>query len=120
MAKKEELAAELAGAFADAVAHKFYGSKGPALDCDIDEMEDLAVLAARAAFDAVLAKALWLQSQQLPEELPCPDCQTPCRVKYEERTIQGRMASARIKEPFGHCPACERDFFPPAGSPAAG
>lgn len=114
MAIKEELAAKLVMEVADKLAREVYGDEGPELDTDIDEIEDLAVLAARAAFDAVIRKALLLQNQRLPGELPCYDCQRLCPVEYEERTIQGRMGSATIKEPYCHCPACERDFFPSA------
>jgi hypothetical protein len=120
MATKEELAATVARRMADTFAQGIYGPKGPALDCDIDEIEEAAVLAARAAFDAVIARALELQQQRLPDELPCPDCGGLCPVKFEHRTIQGRMGPASIQEPFCSCPACKRDFFPSAGSPAAG
>jgi hypothetical protein len=120
MAIKEDLAAQLAGQMAAAIAEEIYGSEGPELDCDIDEIEDLAVLAARAAFDAVIARALLLQNQKLADKLPCPKCQHSCRVEFEERTVQGRMGPAKIQEPFCHCSKCERDFFPSAGSVAAG
>lgn len=120
MATKQERAAKLAAQFAEAVAQEFYGAEGPALDCDIDEIEDMAVLAARAAFDATIARALALQNQKLPQQLPCPGCGQFCTVGREGRTIQGRLGSAAIEEPVGHCPACERDFFPSAGNLAAG
>jgi hypothetical protein len=120
MAIKEDLAARLAGHMAGILSQEIYGAEGPPLDCDIDEMEDLAVLAARAAFDAVLAHALLLQSQRLPPKLACPKCKRLCEVKYEQRTIQGRIGAAKIQEPVCHCSACDRDFFPSAGSAAAG
>ena len=120
MASKQERAEQLAVQFAALVAQEFYGEEGPALDCDIDEIEDIAVLAAKAAFDATIARALALQNQRLPEQLPCPDCQQLCQVRREARTIQGRLGSAKISEPFCHCPACQRDFFPSTGNTAAG
>ena len=120
MATKQELASKLAARLAETFAGEVYGPDGPELDCDIDEIEDLAVLAARAAFDAVIARALMLQNQQLPEELSCPKCHSPCRVEYEKRSLHGRMGSAEIQEPVCHCSACDRDFFPSAGSLAAG
>lgn len=120
MAIKEELAARLAGQMAEVFSEEIYGEEGPALDRDIDEIEDLAVLAARAAFDAVIARALVLQNQQLPEQLPCPQCERASPVAFQERTIQGRMGPATIQEPVCHCSACDRDFFPSAGNIAAG
>ena len=120
MATKEELAAKLAGPMAHVFSQEIYGDEGPDLDCDIDQIEDVAVLAARAAFDATIARALELQNQKLPEQLPCPQCQAGCSVGFESRTIQGRLGPATIREPVCHCPVCDRDFFPSAGSVAAG
>ena len=120
MANKEELAAKLALQMAELFSEEVYGPEGPELDSDIDEFEDLAVLAARAAFDAVIARALVLQNQKLPNTLPCPGCQRPCRVEFEERSVQGRMGPATLQEPVCHCPTCERDFFPSAGKLAVG
>lgn len=120
MAIKEELAAKLARQMANVFSREIYGEEGPALDCDIDQIEDVAVLAARAAFDACIAQALELQNQRLPDHLPCPQCQTDCPVGLETRTIQGRIGPAEIREPVCRCPACARDFFPSAGSLAVG
>lgn len=120
MAIKEELAARLAGQLAETFSLEVYGAEGPELDCDIDEIEELAVLAARAAFDAVIAQALRLQNQKLPDKLACPKCNRQHKVEFEERTIQGRMGTAKIQEPVCHCSACDRDFFPSAGNAAAG
>lgn len=115
MAVKEDLVAKLALQLAEAFSAEVYGPDGPALDMDIDEIEETAVLAARAAFDAVIAEALRLQNQKLPSHMPCPTCHTSAETRFERRKIQGRMGSARIQEPVCFCPACDRDFFPSAG-----
>jgi hypothetical protein len=120
MACKEDVAATLAGRLAEAFSEEAFGPDGPELDCDIDEIEEAAVLAARAAFDAVIAQALRLQNQKLPEQLPCPKCERPCPVNFEKRTVRGRLGTAQIQEPLCHCPQCQRDFFPSAGSVAPG
>jgi len=120
MATKDELVSKLAGEMAKSFSDEIYGAEGCPLDADIDEIEDHAVLAAQAAFDAVIARALELQNQKLPHQLPCPKCQTECSVKFERRTIQGRMGPASIREPVCHCSVCDRDFFPSAGIVAAG
>lgn len=120
MAIKQQLIAKLAREMGEVFSREIYGEEGPPLDTDIDEIEDHAVLAAKAAFDAVIAQALQLQNQQLPEQLPCPKCHTASDVRFATRTIQGRMGPAEIREPVCHCPVCDRDFFPSAGSVAAG
>lgn len=120
MAIKEELAAKIAREFAESFSEELYGTDGPNLDCDIDEIEAGAVVAAKAAFDSVIARALVLQNRKLPDQLPCPKCQKPCRVQFNERTVQGRLGPATIQEPVCHCSKCERAFFPSAGGVAAG
>ena len=106
----DQWAADMAKIFSADV----YGADGPSLQTDIDEIEDNAVLAATAVFDAVIARSLELQNQKLPDEVPCPDCQCESPVRLEERTIHGRMGPASIKEPVCRCSVCDRDFFPSA------
>ena len=112
----ERRALELARQLADEV----YGPEGPAMDSSIDDIEEVATQAVRAAFDGVIARALELQNAQLPPELPCPGCGQRCAVQFETRTIQGRFGTAAIQEPFGHCAMCHRDFFPSASRVAVG
>jgi len=114
MATKEELAANLARQMAEDFSEEVYGADGPAMDLDIDQIEENAVLAAKAAFDAAISEALALQNQKLPDQIACPRCQTESLVRFETRTIQGRMGPAEIQEPVCHCSACDRDFFPSA------
>jgi hypothetical protein len=102
------------------LAEEVYGPEGPAMDSSIDDIEEIAAQAMRAAFDGVIARALELQNEQLPAELPCPGCGSSCAVQFEKRTIQGRFGTAEIQEPFGHCATCARDFFPAAARPALG
>lgn len=120
MASQPNKFAQLAAQFAQQVAQEIYGENGPGEDSDIDAIEDEAVQAARAAFDAVIARALQLQNEQLPDQIPCPQCQRQCNVRFQERTVQGRMGPATIEEPVCKCSACDRDFFPSAGNLAAG
>jgi len=119
MATIQELAARLAVRMAEDFSAEVYGPEGTPLDADIDSIEDNAVLAAKAAFDAVIARALALQNEKLPERLGCPGCGRESSVRLEERTIRGRMGPATIREPVCHCSACDRDFFPSAGNFAA-
>lgn len=105
---------------AQQLAEEVYGPQGPAMDSSIDEIEEVAMQAARAAFDGVIGRALELQNEQLPPHVPCPDCGRICAVQFEKRTIQGRFSTAEIQEPFGHCATCARDFFPSAANAAVG
>ena len=106
----DQWAADMAKIFSANV----YGPDGPSLQTDIDEIEDHAVLAATAVFDAVIARALELQNQRLPDQMPCPTCRHDSPMRLEQRTIQGRMGPASIKEPVCRCSVCDRDFFPSA------
>ena len=54
MVMKKEMAAKLAGQLAE----ETYGPEGLELEWDKDEFEDLVVVVSRAAFDAVIARAL--------------------------------------------------------------
>lgn len=74
-ANKEDLGARLAGQLAESLSEEVYGLQGLELDCDIDECEDLAVLAARAVFAAVIARALVVHDEELPHQLRCPEYQ---------------------------------------------
>ena len=104
MAIKEELAAKLAGQLARVFSEEVYGPEGPELDCDIDEIEDLAVLAARAAFDAVIARALVLQNQKLPsnfpvrsatQNVPSSSKNGPSKVGWDRPRSKNRFVTAR-------------------------
>ena len=114
MATKAAHIDQWAADMAEIFSANVYGSEGPSLQTDIDEIEDNAVLAATAIFDAVIARALELQNQKLPDQMPCPQCQRESPIRLEERTIHGRMGPASIKEPVCRCSVCDRDFFPSA------
>ena len=114
MATKSRHIDQWAADMAKVFSANAYGPDGPSLETDIDEIEDNAVLAATAVFDAVISRSLELQTQKLPDQVPCPECQRACSFRLEERTIQGRMGPASIEEPVCRCSVCDRDFFPSA------
>lgn len=120
MDDRQTTAKQFADQLAEIFSQELYGPDGPDLDCDVDQLEEIAVNAARAAFDAVLARALRLQNLKLPDQLPCPKCETLCDVRRESRTVQGRMGTAEIQEPVCRCPKCDRDFFPSTGNAEVG
>lgn len=106
--------AELAAQFARDVSAEIYGAAGPTDADHIDVIEEHAVQASKAAFDAVIARQLELQKQRLPEQVACPGCGKLCPTDCEGRTITGRFGPAAISEAISRCPACDRDFFPSA------
>src|SRR5438128_672674 len=63
MTAKERTAVERrALEFARQLAEEVYGPQGPAMDSSIDDIEEVAMQAVRAAFDGVIARALELQN----------------------------------------------------------
>ena len=120
MATDQTRLVEFGRRFGAEASEIFYGADGPGPEHDIDAIEDTAVAVARAAFDACVGRALELQNQKLPAQLPCPGCGKSCPVKYESRTIRARLGPARICEPVCRCSACDRDFFPSAGNVTLG
>jgi uncharacterized protein with PIN domain len=45
----------------------------------------------------------------------CPACGTRCQTDRKTRRVTSIDGPLTVEEPVGHCPACRRDFFPPAG-----
>jgi hypothetical protein len=45
----------------------------------------------------------------------CPGCGTRCETGRKTRRVTSIDGPLALEEPVGHCPACRRDFFPPAG-----
>ena len=112
----EQLAAvkELAKQWGKIVAKNAYGPDGPPLDADFDEMEQIAAAATAGLVEGTLEHLTSQQAQQLPDELPCPACQTSCPLKTRPRQVVARGATVTLHEPVAHCPACRRDFSPSA------
>jgi hypothetical protein len=115
----EQLAAvtDLARQWGKIVARNAYGDPGPGLDVDFDEMEQIAAAATAGLAAGTLEHLAEQQARQLPDELPCPTCQRSCPVERRPRDVVARGATVRLREPIAHCPACRRDFFPPAAEP---
>ena len=105
---------ELAKRWGKIIARRTYGERGPDLDVDFDQMEQIAAAARAGLVEGTLEQRTHTQSQQLPDELPCPTCQKVCPVQTRPRGRVARGATITLHEPVAHCPACRRDFFPPA------
>ena len=112
----EQLAAvtDLAKQWGKIVARNAYGTNGPGRDVDFEEMEQIAAAATAGLAAGTLEHLTEQQAQQLPDEVPCPTCQRSCPVERRPREVVARAATVTLREPVAHCPACRRDFFPPA------
>ena len=109
---------DLAAGWGKIVARQAFGEGGPGLDTDFDAMEQLARAAAAGLTEGTLETLLEQHAQAVGEEAPCPDCGTRCALHREGRTLHLPGGSLPQSEPVGHCPACRRDFFPPAAAAA--
>ena len=109
---------DLAAGWGKIVARRGFGDAGPGLDTDFEAMEQLARAAADGLTAGALATLLEQQAQALGQQAPCPDCGTPCALHREPRTLHRPGGTLGQSEPVGHCPACRRDFSPPAAAPA--
>lgn len=112
---------DLAAQWGKIVARRAFGEGGPSGPVSFHALEQLAHAAAQGLTEGTLLTLLQQLADALPEQIPCPDCGQPCPVNREQRllTILGGQ-QVPLDEPVCHCPACRRDFFPPADSPAAG
>lgn len=94
------------------VARRVQEEVGPDLDLDADDIEQIAKGAACAVAKGTIEELLEKKALLRGPEQPCPECQRPCPVKRDPRTIQFWGAAVEYREPKCHCPACRRDFFP--------
>jgi hypothetical protein len=112
---------ELAARWGKIIARQAFGEHGPGTDIDFSALEQVALEAARGLTEGTIATLLEQQAQTLGPEQPCPDCGRACPVTREPRTLHLKGGQpVQHSEPACHCPACRRDFFPPAGRPAPG
>jgi hypothetical protein len=109
---------DLAAGWGKIVARQAFGEGGPGLDTDFDAMEQLARAAAAGLTEGTLGTLLEQHAQAVGPQAPCPDCGTPCALHREGRTLHLPGGTLPQSEPVGHCPACRRDFFPPAAATA--
>ena len=96
-----------------------WGEDGPGLDVTLDQMEQVALGAVRGLLAGTLETATTQQADRLGQQQACPDCGRSCPRTSEERPVTTGGGSFDHREPRGHCPACRRDFFPPASAVGA-
>jgi hypothetical protein len=110
----------LASQWGKIVARRAFGEGGPGLDVDLGAMEQVAQAAAAGLTEGTLQTCLEQQALALGAEQPCPACGRPCPVQRAPRPLAVRGGRLEQSEPVCHCPACRRDFFPPAAAAAPG
>jgi hypothetical protein len=109
----------LAEGWGKVVARRVHEDVGAELDLDADDIEQMAVTAARAVARGTIADLLERKAALLGAEQPCPRCRRLCAVRRAPRTIEFWGGEVAYAEPKCHCPACRRDFFPSAPGAAA-
>jgi hypothetical protein len=102
------------------IARRASGEPVPNCPLDFQAMEEVAAAAAAGLTEGTLATFVEHEAQSLAPEQLCPDCGQLCPVHYEDRPLTVQGGHLTLHEPVCHCPACRRDFFPPAASPAPG
>jgi hypothetical protein len=111
---------DLARQWAKIVSKRAFGDDGPGLDVDFRTFEQIATAAAHGLTEGTLQLLLEQQADKLPAEQPCPECGQPCPTRPRTRPLTAQGATVEQAERIAHCPACRRDFFPPAGRPGPG
>src|SRR5271170_6544673 len=90
------------------ISRQAFGDSGPPLDADFQTLEQLAQAAAQGLLQGTLSTLLEQQAQTLPEQQPCPDCQQPCPVQREVRSLEALGGTFPYDEPVCYCSACRR------------
>ena len=108
----------LAEGWGKVVARRVHEEVGAELDLDADDIEQAAITAARAVARGTIADLLERKAALLGPEQPCPTCRGSCAVGRQPRAIDFWGGEVTYAEPKCHCPACRRDFFPPAADAA--
>jgi hypothetical protein len=118
----EELQAitRLAKQWGKIVVRQAFGDKGPGLDVDLTQMEEMAYAAAQGLTAGALEVATTQQREQLGEQQPCPTCSRMCMVTLEERPIDVKGGAFELREPKCYCSTCRRAFFPSASTAQTG
>jgi hypothetical protein len=111
---------ELAAQWGKIVSKRAFGEDGPGLDVDFRTMEQIATAAAQGLTEGALQQMLQQQARKVPEESPCPVCGELCPTRTHTRSLAAQGATVQQLERIAHCPACRRDFSPPAGGSGLG
>src|SRR5215469_12765461 len=93
---------QLAEGWGKVVARRVHDEVGPELDLDADDIEQMAVTAARAVARGTIADLLERKAALLGPEQPCPTCQRLCDVRRQPRAIDFWGCAGAHPEPDSH------------------
>src|SRR5271155_4180328 len=84
---------QLARNWGKIVSGRAFGEEGPGLDVDLNEMEEVAVIAMRGLAAGTLEAATAKQAERLGENQECPQCGRSSPVQREPRPVTARSGS---------------------------
>jgi len=93
-----------------------FGPDGPSVETTFAEIEgfghELGKMLARALDEKLTSQ----HAAHFEGTAACPCCGTTCPVAENAATrdVQTTDGMIPLREPIGHCPVCNRDFFPSA------
>ena len=112
---------ELAQAWGKIIARRACQAQALKPDTHITPLEDLAFQVGQALTQGTLEALLKLHAEQLPAEVPCPQCQTPWPVERVPHVLHLRGGGVlAYDEPVCECSICRRAFFPLATGTGTG
>jgi len=93
-----------------------FGPEGPPIDTTFAEIEEFGHEVGRMMARALDEKLARHHGTYFQGAAACPGCRTSCPVveNPDARAIQTTDGDVSLREPIGHCPVCNRDFFPSA------
>lgn len=93
-----------------------FGPDGPPLETTFAEIEEFGHEVGRMVARALDAELTKQHAGHFGGTAACPCCQRECPVVPNPKTreVQTTDGIVPLEEPMGHCPVCNRDFFPSA------
>lgn len=93
-----------------------FGPQGPPLETTFAQIEEFGHEVGKLVARTLDEKLTQQHAAHFQGTAPCPGCSTMCPVEENPNTrdIQTADGDVPLHEPLGHCPVCNRDFFPSA------
>ena len=102
------------------ISQEKFGDEGPPIEMTWAEIEDIGHEVGRLTATEVDQAIQRQHAQKFDGQHACPGCGRHCEPGVKHRTLETREGPADLSEPACYCNACERSFFPRAGSLAPG
>lgn len=100
---------------AEAMIDELLARKPKAEEITLSEIEQLAIGGGQDFREAVLRSLAGESSQsETREVVRCPECSQTMHYKGKRsKAVVTEAGEIRLERDYYHCPACQRDFFPP-------